>query len=230
MRPMFSPPARRRLHRLGLASLLTLALGAGALACDKGSGASDDGRAGAPAGPEARPVKLRIASAGVDAVPVTELKPGRAGALPLPPAESESRAGWHSGSVAPGQPGVAVLAGRVHAGDGAGLSKNVARTRVGDKIVVERADGERVTFVIGRIQELSEPAPDPAVLKSSPGEKDKGKGKDRARELRVIALGPPPAKVIKDTEDTEDEESAEDGEKETKRTSHGLVLSATAAR
>ncbi|MFI2212477.1 class F sortase [Streptomyces sp. NPDC020141] len=226
MRVIPSPPRPRTPFRSATAGLIALILGSGVLGCDTGTGLLDDGRAGAPAGPEARPVKLRIASAGVDAVPVMELKPGRAGALPLPPAENESRAGWHSGSVAPGQPGVAVLAGRVHAGGGAGLSKNVARTRVGDKIVVERADGERVTFVIGRIQELSDPAPDPAALKSSPSEKDKGKNNER--ELRVIALGPPPAKVIKDTED---EERGKDGEKKkAKRTSHGLVLSATATR
>ncbi|MFI1014760.1 sortase domain-bontaining protein [Streptomyces sp. NPDC020965] len=177
-------------------------------------------------------MKLRIASAGVDAAPVPDLKPVKRGAVPLPPADRASRVGWHSGTVAPGEKGVAVLAGRIHADGRAGLLRNVARTRVGDKIVVERADGERVTFVIGRIQELSEPAPDPAALKSSPSQKDKDKDKDkgRARELRVIALGPPPAKVIKDPEGEENEETESDGKRKVKRASHGLVLSATAAR
>ncbi|MFI8343995.1 class F sortase [Streptomyces sp. NPDC085639] len=113
------------------------------------SNKGDDGQNGA------KPVKLRIASAGVEAGPMVELPP-------LPKDDGQSLAkdatkpAWYSDSARPGDKGIAVIAAHYATDKQPGLMKGITRIRVADPINVDRADGSTVSFKVTRIQQFAE--------------------------------------------------------------------------
>lgn len=98
----------------------------------------------------AEPVRLRIPAIGVDA-PLVHLGLARDGTIDAP--RGWQQAGWYAGGPRPGQPGPAILLGHVDSTSGPALFYRVASLRQGAAVVVDRADGTSVTFVVsGRLQ------------------------------------------------------------------------------
>ncbi len=102
--------------------------------------------AAAPAG--AAPARVRIPSVAVDST-VTRLGTDAAGVL-VPP-EDFAQAGWFSGGPAPGEIGPAVLAGHVDSWTGPAVFFRLDAIAVGAEVLVDRADGTTVRFVVTRV-------------------------------------------------------------------------------
>ncbi|GGR07244.1 class F sortase [Streptomyces cinereoruber] len=135
----------------------------------------------APVRPLARslPVRVRMASTGVDAGPVLELGLAADGTVEVPSVADADRIGWYDKGVTPGETGPAVLIGHFDTARGPAVLKDVSRARAGDEIAVTRADGKTVVF---RVRELEQVDKD-----SFPTAKVYG---DTTRpELRLITCG-----------------------------------------
>jgi hypothetical protein len=96
-------------------------------------------------GPSSPPVRLTIPAIGV-ATPLVRLglEPGGAMAVPA----DFGRAGWFAGGPAPGQVGPAVIAGHVDSRTGPAVFYRLRELRPGQAVVVERADGTRLRFLV----------------------------------------------------------------------------------
>jgi sortase (surface protein transpeptidase) len=90
-------------------------------------------------------VRLTIPAIGV-ATPLVRLglEPGGAMAVPA----DFGRAGWFAGGPAPGQVGPAVIAGHVDSRTGPAVFYRLRELRPGQAVVVERADGTRLRFLV----------------------------------------------------------------------------------
>lgn len=99
----------------------------------------------APAPAATRPTRVRIPAIGVDSK-VVGIGVDRAGAL-VPPATTDVT-GWFTAGPVPGTIGPALLAGHVDSSAGPGVFFRLAELRPGDVIVVERAGGDPVPFVV----------------------------------------------------------------------------------
>ncbi|MFD2090575.1 class F sortase [Blastococcus deserti] len=99
-------------------------------------------------GPAAPPVRLAVPAAAVDA-PLAGVRLDATGAL-VPPADP-AVAGWYTGGPVPGSPGPAVIAGHVDWAGAPGVFAGLAGLRPGTEIVVGRADGSTVTFIVTRV-------------------------------------------------------------------------------
>ena len=96
-----------------------------------------------------RPVTLAIPRIGLT-TPLVTLDATREGMMELPPVK---RAGWYTGSVTPGEIGIAVVAGYIRRSTTApGIFKDLNRLRTGDHLVVDRADGSSADFRVTRIE------------------------------------------------------------------------------
>ncbi|WP_412075632.1 class F sortase [Streptomyces xanthophaeus] len=153
---------------------------------------------------KAKPAKLRIAAAGVNAGPVLELAPEHRKGEMIPEKQAGSP-GWFTDTATPGEKGVAVLVARYGTAGGPGLMKNVNKVRVGDPIQVDRVDGTTAAFKITQIQQVTDETPPQKKEK----EKEKGKPSPQA-ELRVIALGVPMEEPKASKEDKKKDEDKED--------------------
>ncbi|MFC7977532.1 class F sortase [Streptomyces cinereoruber] len=134
-----------------------------------------------PVRPLARslPVRVRMASTGVDAGPVLELGLAADGTVEVPSVADADRIGWYDKGVTPGETGPAVLIGHFDTARGPAVLKDVSRARAGDEIAVTRADGKTAVF---RVRELEQVDKD-----SFPTAKVYG---DTTRpELRLITCG-----------------------------------------
>jgi sortase (surface protein transpeptidase) len=85
---------------------------------------------------------------GVDSA-VARLGTDAAGVL-VPP-EDFGQAGWFSGGPAPGETGPAVLAGHVDSWTGPAVFFRLDEIAVGAEVLVDRADGTTVPFVVTRV-------------------------------------------------------------------------------
>ena len=94
---------------------------------------------------EPAPVRLRVPSAGIDA-PLAGVGLDPAGALAVP--ADGAIAGWYTGGAAPGAPGPAVLTGHVDGGGRPAVFARLDELRPGDPVLVDRADGTTVRFVV----------------------------------------------------------------------------------
>lgn len=156
--------ARHRKHRMA-AAIVVMMLVAGAagvvLAAGSAGGpqtaappsstapASDDGTTAPVALPRSQPVTLRIPSMRL-ATRLVSLDATDEGLMELPPL---SRAGWYTGSVTPGETGVAIVAGYIRrSNDRPGVFKDLRRLRVGDRIIVTRADDSTANYLVTRIE------------------------------------------------------------------------------
>ena len=96
----------------------------------------------------AAPVRLQVPSAGVDTT-LAGIDLDAAGAL-VPPPES-ALAGWYRQGPAPGDPGPAVLTGHVDSVAGPAVFFRLRDVAVGDRVLVDRADGTTVRFTVTRV-------------------------------------------------------------------------------
>jgi hypothetical protein len=94
------------------------------------------------------PVRVGVPSVGVDAA-VSPIRLDGAGVL-TPPADTAT-VGWFASGPAPGEVGPAVLAGHVDSTAGPGAFFRIGSAAVGDPIVVTRADGTALRFVVTRV-------------------------------------------------------------------------------
>jgi hypothetical protein len=96
-------------------------------------------------GPASPPVRLAIPAIGV-ATPLVRLglEPGGGMAVPT----DFGRAGWFAEGPAPGQVGPSVIAGHVDSRTGPAVFYRLRELRPGQAILVERADGTRLRFVV----------------------------------------------------------------------------------
>ncbi len=91
----------------------------------------------------ARPIRIRIPSAHVDA-PIDPLGLARDGTIAVP--KDPDVAGWFGGGPRPGQPGPAVLLGHVDSRKGPAVFFELEELGKGDLVYVDRADRTTATF------------------------------------------------------------------------------------
>ncbi len=181
--------ARRRKRPL-TAGVLLVVLVAGAAGFALAEGTSQTPTGSRPSGaplisggptavptlPRSEPVTLSIPNIGLD----TRLVPLEAtteGMMELPPVK---RAGWYTGSVTPGESGLTVLAGYIRRSTNEpGIFKNLRRLRIGQPIVVDRADGASANYLVTRIESYEKG--------SFPAEEVYASGSEP--ELRMVTTG-----------------------------------------
>jgi sortase family protein len=93
------------------------------------------------------PVKISIPRIGASSR-LVELGLERDGTMEVP--EDFDRAGWFTEGPQPGQVGPAVIAGHVDSKSGPAVFYRLRELRKGDQIMVERADGRTLRFVVER--------------------------------------------------------------------------------
>jgi Sortase domain len=101
------------------------------------------------------PVRLEIARIGVDTA-LQQLGQDRGGAVEVPTGPRQWQdAGWYAGEggTRPGDPGSAVILGHVDSKRGPAVFYRLRELRAGDPVVVVRADGSRVRFVVDRVEQ-----------------------------------------------------------------------------
>jgi Sortase domain len=91
------------------------------------------------------PARLAIPAIGV-ATPLVRLGLEADGGMQVP--ADFGRAGWFTGGPAPGQVGPSVIAGHVDSRTGPAVFYRLRELRPGQAILVERADGSRLRFVV----------------------------------------------------------------------------------
>ena len=99
----------------------------------------------ATSGSGSPPVRLAIPAIGV-ATPLVRLGLEPDGGMAVP--SDFGRAGWFTGGPAPGQVGPSVIAGHVDSKTGPAVFYRLRELRPGQAILVERADGRRLRFVV----------------------------------------------------------------------------------
>jgi Sortase domain len=105
--------------------------------------------------PTPLPVRLEIARIGVDTA-LQRLGQDRGGAVEVPTGPRQWQdAGWYAGEggTRPGDPGSAVILGHVDSKRGPAVFYRLRELRTGDPVVVVRADGSRVRFVVERVEQ-----------------------------------------------------------------------------
>ncbi|MGW2084219.1 class F sortase [Streptomyces sp. NPDC001880] len=100
------------------------------------------------------PVRVRMASAGVDTGPLLPLGLRSDGSVQVPSVAQADRMGWYTGAVTPGERGPAVLIGHFDTVEGPAVLRDISRTRPGDKILVDRADGKQAEFTVRELQQV----------------------------------------------------------------------------
>ena len=103
-------------------------------------------RVAAP-GATSKPVRLEIPASGVS-TPLLRLGLEPDGAMQVP--TDFARAGWFAEGPAPGQVGPSVIAGHVDSKTGPAVFYRLRDLRPGDPVLVERADGSRLRFLVER--------------------------------------------------------------------------------
>jgi hypothetical protein len=124
----------------------------------------------------ADPTRIRVPRVGIDA-PTIPLILDESGELEVPADTDE--AGWFLEGPEPGEQGPAVIAGHLDSLTGPAVFYRVRDLVAGDAIVVDRADGSQVEFVVSRIEQHAKSAfPTDAVYSLTTGS-----------ELRLITCG-----------------------------------------
>jgi LPXTG-site transpeptidase (sortase) family protein len=118
----------------------------------------------APEPPAAPPVRLSIASLGVDA-PVEAVGLDGEGRMATP--SQPSHVAWYRPGPAPGQPGDAVIDGHLDWTDGPAVFFHLDRLRVGDEVVVLQASGGHLRFAVDSISTIPFESPLDAFFTTS---------------------------------------------------------------
>lgn len=103
--------------------------------------------------PAARPVGLSVPSVGIAQSGLVDLGLDAAGRLEAP--EDFGRVGWFSSGVAPGDAGPAVLVGHVDSWMGPAVFFRVRELVPGAEVLVPRADGTTVRFVVDAVEQYA---------------------------------------------------------------------------
>jgi hypothetical protein len=131
---------------------------------DSGRSASSVTSSGAPsAGPSvkagptplgpSRPLRIAIPAVKVDSL-VNPIGLADDGTLAVPqPGPLLDQAAWFKNSPTPGQPGPAIIEGHVDSDQGPSVFFELGKLRPGNKILVTRADGVRVTFTVNAVRD-----------------------------------------------------------------------------
>ncbi|MER5736350.1 class F sortase [Streptomyces sp. NPDC002262] len=130
--------------------------------------------------PASAPLSVAIPAIGVDA-PLTRVGLDADGWLEAPPPEHPGRAGWYAGSVTPGEPGTAVLAGHVDTPAGPAVFHALGALTRGRAVEVRRADGRTAVFTVHAVEVVPKDGFPAARVYAS----------TRTPELRVITCGGP---------------------------------------
>ena len=126
---------------------------------------------------EGDPVRVRMPRLKIDAgMQVLEID--RVTSELAPP--DYGTAGWYKAGPEPGEPGRAVVAGHRDSAKGPDVFHPLQKARKGDKIVVDTAEGEKVTFVVTGVELHRRDA--------FPTDRVYG-GPRKAAELRLITCG-----------------------------------------
>lgn len=154
-----------KLWLLGAWSLLVMVTGAGAAwdgIAAQAASASSPTVAAASSGTPAEPLPEASGRAPTPSGPVAVEAPAIGLAVPLVPVGKTPDgalavpdfgvAGWYQHSVAPGDPGAAVLAGHVDNPTGPDVFFALADLASGDEVVVRLEDGSTATFVVDRTE------------------------------------------------------------------------------
>jgi sortase (surface protein transpeptidase) len=131
---------------------------------------------------DARPSRVRITAAGVDA-PVVPLGIAEDGTLEVPGTATD--VGWLTAGAVPGRIGPAVLAGHVDGVSGPGVFARLAELRPGDEVAVDLDDGTTTLFRVVSLERVGKdefpteavygPSPTPRLrLLTCGGEFDRG--------------------------------------------------------
>lgn len=97
----------------------------------------------------------------------------------VPPVEAPMQAGWFTGGPPPGATGPAVILGHVNGAGRPGVFARLHELAAGDEVLVGRADGSTVRFVVHRVERVSKKDfPTEAVYGDTAGP-----------ELRLITCG-----------------------------------------
>ena len=116
-----------------------------------GSPAEHPGRA--PLSPS-RPVTISIPAIGVH-TPVNPIGLAADGTLAVPqPGPHLNQAAWFENSPTPGQPGPAIIEGHVDSTEGPSVFFKLGDIRIGDRVVVRRADRRTLTFRVDAVRDF----------------------------------------------------------------------------
>jgi hypothetical protein len=102
--------------------------------------------------PRSEPVRITIPALGLT-TEVMALGLADDGAMEVPPGAYP--AGWFDRSPTPGELGPAVLAGHVDWDGEAGVFSELHTLAAGDQVLIDRADGSTVTFLVDRVAEYA---------------------------------------------------------------------------
>ena len=101
--------------------------------------------------PASAPTHLDVPAIGVSS-DLLDLGLQPDGTVEVPPLAKDSRAGWFTGSPAPGALGPAVILGHVDSAEyGPGVFFQLGALEAGDQITVDRADGTAAVFSVDRV-------------------------------------------------------------------------------
>jgi hypothetical protein len=129
-----------------------------------------------------RPVRLWIAKIAVS-TELVQLRADESGALMSP--DSPNVAGWNAKGPVPGDPGTAIIAGRVDSAAVPGVFFQLRALQLGDRISIERSDGRTVVFSVTSVRMFAqEQLPATEVYGQTPGP-----------QLWLVACGEPSNKV-----------------------------------
>lgn len=121
-----------------------------------------------PAPEPVRPTGLSIPAIEVDESTIVPLNVLPSGQLAAP--ADFARIGWYVGGVAPGDPGVAVLAGHVDSRAGPAVFFRLRELKPGDQITVRRSDTSTVDFSVDAVRRYAKSAfPTEEVYGPAPG-------------------------------------------------------------
>ena len=109
----------------------------------------------APRTGAAAPVRVRLPAIGVDST-LVDLDVDGAGVL-VPPSDFGS-AGWYSRGPVPGEVGPSVIAGHVDSYRGPAVFFRLGELAPGDDVLVDRADGTAVHFIVSDTQRFPKDA------------------------------------------------------------------------
>ncbi|WP_340686750.1 class F sortase [Amycolatopsis coloradensis] len=74
--------------------------------------------------------------------------------LQVPPVSRPMQAGWYAEGASPGEIGPAVIVGHVDGNRQPGIFYRLKELQAGDHVVVSRADGRVLTFVVTRVMQV----------------------------------------------------------------------------
>ncbi len=96
------------------------------------------------------PVRIEVSSIGVSA-PIDPLGLNADGSLAVP--KDFRRAGYYTGRSIPGEIGPAIIVAHVGSKSGPAVFAHLRDVRPGAEVVVTRADGSRIVFVVDRVEQ-----------------------------------------------------------------------------